>query len=64
MDLEPRNDTTIRELVVSIATKPVVSVTVVSSNSTVVLVDAVSTRGQFPEEQETSVPGLSLFVPQ
>lgn len=35
-----------------------------SSNSTVVLVDAVSTRGQFPEEQETSVPGLSLFVPQ
>jgi hypothetical protein len=61
---EPRNETTMRLFVVSVATKPVTSVLIEFSNSVKVFVFAACTKGQFPFEQVSLVSGESLLSGQ
>jgi hypothetical protein len=62
--LEPRKERTMSLLVVSMATKPVISLAMEFWNSVVVIVVAASTRAQFPCGQVTFEPGLLLFPRQ
>jgi hypothetical protein len=62
--LLPRKDSTMSLLVVSVATKPVMSEMMLFSNSETVLVLAASTSGQLPWGQVILVLGESLFPRQ
>ena len=61
---EPRKERTMSLLVVSVATKPVISDWMEFSNSVRVLVFACSTLAQFPWGQVIFVLGLLLFPRQ